>query len=292
MLHSGIVEFVCVAQFESFTQAAKQLQVSTAQVSRQVSALEQRLQVKLLHRTTRRVSLSDEGRVFYQQCRLVLEGLNDAEQNLLNMQAKPQGKVSITAPVTFGEQQIIPLLNDLMCEHEDIQVSVFLNNQQVDLIAEGFDLGIRVGKLQDSRMAARKLGKRVSYVCASPSYIEKFGKVEQIEDLHQHRCMLGTRDYWRFNVNGKQKQIKEKQIKVQQFLRFNSGVGLVDAALKGLGIIQLPDDYLQKYIDSGQLVTMLDDYRIADEGIWAIYPENRYLAPKTRLVIDYLVEHL
>lgn len=283
----GVSEFVYVAENESFTQASKKLAISTAQVSRQISALEKRLNVKLFYRTTRKVSLTEEGRIFYQHCRSVLDGLEEAERAITNLQSRPQGKVKLTAPVTYGEQQILPLVNDFMTQYSDVEVSAYLSNQQVDLVEEGFDLAIRLGKLSDSTMMAKKLGKRTSYVCASPSYLEKYGIPHSLSELDKHRCLLGTLDYWRFTESG-----KEKNIRVTGSLRYNSGFGLVDAALKGLGIVQLPDYYVQHHLKSGELVTLLDNYRVPDEGIWAIYPQNRHLSPKIRLLVDYLAEQL
>ena len=155
MRWDGISEFVCVAEYESFTRAAKELGLSTAQVSRQISALEKRLNIKLLYRTTRKVSLTEEGRVFYQHCRGVLDGLDAAEQAVSHLQSKPQGRIKLTAPVTYGEQQLLPLVNDFMVRYSDIEVTAFLSNQKMDLIDGGYDLAIRIGKLSDSTVMAK-----------------------------------------------------------------------------------------------------------------------------------------
>ena len=287
MQWEGISEFVHVAEAESFTQAAKKLTISTAQVSRQVSALEKRLNIKLFYRTTRQVSLTEEGRVFYQHCRGVLDSLDAAERALTNLQSKPQGRIKITASVTYGEQQILPLVNDFMMQYNDIEVSAYLSNRQIDLVEEGYDLAIRLGKLSDSTMMAKKLAKRISYVCASPTYLEKYGTPHSLSELNKHSCLLGTLDYWRFKEAG-----REKNIRVNGRLRYNSGISLVDAALKGLGVIQLPDYYVQEYLESGELIPLLDNYREPDGGIWALYPQNRHLSPKIRLLVDYLAKHL
>lgn len=287
MQWEGISEFVNVAETESFTQASKRLAISTAQVSRQVNALERRLNIKLFYRTTRKVSLTEEGRVFYQHCRSVLDGLDAAERAVTNLQSTPQGKIQLTAPVTYGEQQILPLVNNFMLKYTTIEVTTYLSNQQVDLVNEGFDLAIRLGKLSDSTMMAKKLAERSSYVCASPAYLGKYGMPHSLSELSKHSCLLGTRDYWHFSDAG-----YEKNIRVTGRLRCNSGFGLVDAALKGLGIVQLPDYYLQEYLNTGELITLLDNYKAPDEGIWAIYPQNRHLSPKIRLLVDYLLTHL
>ena len=296
MRWDGISEFVYVADYESFTRAAKELGISTAQVSRQISALDKRLNIKLLYRTTRKVSLTEEGRVFYQHCRGVLDGLDAAEQAVSNLQSKPQGRIKLTAPVTYGEQQLLPLVNDFMVQYRDIEVTAFLSNQKIDLIDGGYDLAIRIGKLSNSTMMAKKLSRRTNFVCAAPAYLEKYGIPHSWSDLSQHNCLLGTRDYWHFIEDGKidsgKNADKEKNLRVSGSVQYNSGHSLVDAALKGLGIVQLPDYYVQKYLASGELVSLLNNYREPEESIWAIYPHNRHLSPKIRLLVDYLAEHL
>jgi len=295
MRWDGISEFVYVAEYESFTRAAKELGVSTAQVSRQISALEKRLSIKLLYRTTRKVSLSEEGRVFYQHCRSVLDGLDAAEQAVSNLQSKPQGRIKLTAPVTYGEQQLLPLINDFMVQYRDIEVTAFLSNQKIDLVEGGYDLAIRIGKLSDSTMMAKKLSRRTNFVCAAPAYLDKFGIPHTLDELSQHNCLLGTRDYWHFidtDKGANEKVNKERNLRVAGTVQYNSGHSLVDAALKGLGIVQLPDYYVQKHLASGALVSFLDEYREPDEGIWAVYPHNRHLSPKIRLLVDYLAKRL
>ena len=287
MQWDGISEFVFVAENESFTLASKKMAISTAQVSRQISALEQRLNTKLFYRTTRKVSLTEEGRVFYQHCRSVLDGLDAAERAITNLQSKPQGKIKLTAPVTFGEKQILPLVNNFISKYEDVDVSAYLSNRQVDLVEEGYDLAIRLGKLSDSSMMAKRLGKRTNYVCASPRYLDKYGIPHSISELSHHSCLLGTNDYWHFKESE-----REKNVRVSGRLRYNNGYCLADAALKGLGVVQLPDYYVQQHIQSGELVTLLDNYRADDGGIWAVYPKNRHLSPKIRILVDYLAEQL
>ena len=287
MNFDGISEFVYVAETTSFTQAAKKLNISTAHVSRRITALEQRLNVKLLYRTTRKVSLTQEGQLFYQHCRSVLDSIEEAERVVTNLQQKPQGHIRLTAPVTYGEQKILPLVNDFIHQHSEVQVSAYLSNQKVDMVEQGFDLAIRLGKLADSTLMARKLGSRTNYLCASPQYLEKYGMPHSLSELNDHSCLLGTLDYWRFKVAG-----KEKTIKVKGSLRYNNGTGLTDAALKGLGIVQLPDYYVKDFIAQGKLLPLLSQFQEADEGIWAVYPHNRQLSPKIRALVDYLSKHL
>ena len=287
MKWDGISEFVYVAEYESFTRAAKELGISIAQVSRQVSALEKRLNIKLFYRTTRKISLTEEGRIFYKHCRGVLDGLDAAEQAISSLQSTPQGKIKLTAPVTYGEQQLLPLINGFIVQYPDIEVTAFLSNQKVDLVEGGYDLAIRIGKLRDSTLMAKKLSHRTNFVCASPSYLDRYGAPQTLAELSSHNCLLGSVDYWHFKEGD-----RERNIRVSGRVRYNSGYSLVDAALKGLGMVQLPDYYVQKYLQSGELVSVLDDFREPEEGIWAVYPQNRHLSTKIQMLLQYLQQHL
>ncbi|KAA1174107.1 LysR family transcriptional regulator [Marinobacter salinexigens] len=283
----GVNEFVTVAETGSFTNAARRLGVSTAQVSRQVSALEGRLATKLLYRTTRRVSVTEAGQVYYQQCRQVLDALEEAERSMTSMQGAPRGKLRITAPVTYGETTIAPLVNDFVLRHPELEVEMKLTNQKLDLVADGFDLAIRLGKLEDSSMMARRLASRSLHVCAAPSYLSAHGTPHALSELDRHNCLQGNLDYWRFQDQG-----KPRNIRVKGSIRCDSGRALLDAALKGIGIVQLPDYYVQQALDAGELIPLLTHYREDDDGIWAIYPHNRHLSPKVRMLLDFFTESL
>lgn len=283
----GIAEFVTVAETESLTAAAKKLGISTAHVSRQVSALESRLATKLLHRTTRKVSVTEAGTIYYQRCRQLLDGLEEAEHAISDLQSKPTGRLRITAPVTYGEITIAPLINNFLARYPELNVELQLSNRKMDLIDEGYDLGIRQGQLEDSTMMAKRLGSRTLYVCAAPAYLAEFGEPHILSDLNHHNCLRGSAEHWHFQEEG-----KTRNIHISGNLLCNSGRALVDAALKGLGVAQLPGDYALSYIHSGQLMPLLDQYSAPDEGVWAIYPHNRYLLPKVRMLIDYLDEEL
>jgi len=283
----GIAEFVTVAETESFTIAAKKLGISTAHVSRQVSALESRLATKLLHRTTRKVSITEIGAIYYQRCRQLLYDLEDAEHAVSDLQSKPTGRLKITAPITYGEFTIAPLINNFITRYPELDVELHLSNQKMDLVADGYDLGIRQGQLQDSSMMAKRLGSRTLYVCATPAYLAEFGMPKKLADLNQHNCLQGSLSHWRFQEKG-----KTRNLHISGNLRCNSGRALADAALKGLGIVQLPGEYVLNHIRSGKLVSLLEESCAPDEGIWAIYPYNKHLLPKVRMLIDYLDEEL
>ncbi len=283
----GVVEFVAVAELESFTLASKRLNISTAQVSRQISALEKRLSTKLFYRTTRRVSLTQAGQIYYQHCRPLLDGLEEAERTLTNMQLVPTGTLRLTAPVTYGEKNIAPLVHDFLKQHPELEVQFHLTNQKVDLIAEGYDLAIRLGQLDDSSMMAKRLSSRTLYVCASPEYLATHGQPHSLSELEEHNCLKGTLDYWRFKDSG-----YTRTVRIAGNIYCNSGWALLDAALKGLGLVQLPDYYVQPALESGQLVSVLTHYQTDNDGIWGIYPHNRHLSPKVRMFLDFLSNHL
>lgn len=283
----GVTEFVAVAEVGSFTAAAGRLGISTAQVSRQVGALEARLAVKLFYRTTRKVSITETGQIYYNHCRQVLDGLAEAERAVTDLHQIPRGRLNLTAPVTYGENRIAPLVNDFAVRYPDLEVSLTLTNRRLDLVAERFDLAIRLGDLEDSSMMAKRLASRTHHVCASPGYLSKRGTPLALSELDQHNCLQGTLDFWRFHEQG-----KPRHIRVAGSLRCNSGWALVDAALKGIGIIQLPDYYVQDRIEAAELVPVLERFRAPDDGIWAIYPHNRHLSPKVRLLLDHLSKGL
>lgn len=282
----GVCEFVAVAETDSFTLAAKRLGISTAQVSRQVSALETRLASKLFYRTTRKVSVTEAGKIYYQHCRQILDGLDEAERAITNLQSTPTGHLKLTAPNTYGERTIAPLVNDFIARYPALNVQLQLSNKPLDLVDEGFDLGIRLGHLEDSSMMAKQLSSRQLHVCASPTYLSLFGLPTTLAELEQHNCLLGTKEYWQFQDKG-----KRRNIRVKGNLRCNSGQALTDAALKDIGIVQLPDYYVLQHIKQGLLISVLDQY-IGSDGIWAIYPHNRHLSPKVRMLVDYFTEKL
>ncbi|MYM62814.1 LysR substrate-binding domain-containing protein [Pseudomaricurvus sp. HS19] len=282
----GIIEFIAVAETGSFTAAARRLKLSTAQVSRMISALEKRLSLTLFYRTTRRVSLTDEGNTYYHHCKQALEGLELAEQALGQLHVVPQGKIKVTAPHTFGELQIAPLLNDFVVAYPDIELEYELTNKQLDLIEGGYDLAIRVGQLEDSSLIAKRLGSRRLFVCASPEYLAIHGTPHSLSELKHHNCILGTLEYWRFEENG-----LERNIRVSGNLRCNSGPALLDAAMKGIGLVQLPDYYLADAISEGKLVTLLEKSQSAQEGIWAVYP-SRNLSFRVRTLLEFLLEKM
>ncbi|NAW58725.1 MULTISPECIES: LysR family transcriptional regulator [unclassified Vibrio] len=283
----GVSEFVAVAQTHSFTGAAKKLNTSVAQISRRVSALEERLAVKLLNRTTRKVTMTEAGQLYFHQCKHLVEGLELAELAVTQMQSTPKGLLKVTAPVTYGELHLAPLLNQFLELHPQVDLELILTNQKLDLIESGIDVAIRLGRLEDSSFIARRLATRQLHVCASHSYLDRFGEPHTLSELAQHQCLVGTNEYWRFRDQG-----KARSFRVTGRVKCNSGFALRDAAKRGLGLIQLPDYYIQEDLESGELIEVLTAYRDEREGIWALYPNNRNLSAKVRLLTDFLVQQL
>lgn len=286
-LWQGISEFAAVAEKQSFTAAAKQLGLSVAQVSRNIAALESRLQMQLLYRSTRSVSLTEEGKLYLPHCQHLVASLRDADQAIQQRTQQPQGLIRITAPVYYGERFIAPLLNDFLQIYQDCRLDLQLTNEQVDLIEGSYDVAIRLGLLGNPRLRARKLGTRRHYVVGAPSYFKSFGEPETINELEAHRCFTGTVKQWRFEVEG-----RSETFRPELYLHCNNGLALRDAAIKGLGLAMLPDYYVTEALKTGQLKEVLGQFRQEDDGIWALYPENRQVIPKVRVLLDYLLENL
>ena len=283
----GINEFICVVETESFTAAAKRLDVSVAHISRHVNQLEDRLGAKLLYRTTRKLRLTEVGEVYYQHARKVLNELQEADRAVMEMEGKPTGKLRITAPVYYGEYFLAPLVNDFLLQYPQLDLELKLTNETIDLVEEGYDLAIRLGTLDSSSLMCRKLARRTQYLCASPAYLAAKGTPHTLTDLANHRCLGGSIDHWRFLENG-----KLRNWRIGSAWSCNSGLALKDAALKGLGIVQLPDYYVQEELKQGLLVSLLEEYRLPDDGIWVVYPHNRHLSPKVKLLVEFLVKKL
>lgn len=283
----GINEFVAVAETQSFTKASDKLSTSVAHISRKVSALEERLAVKLFNRTTRQVTLTEVGQLYYTQCKELVEGLEIAELSISQMQSTPKGLIKVTAPATYGEQHISPLLIKFLKQYPEIELELILTNHRLDLIDAGIDLAIRLGSINDTSMIAKKLTSRQLHVCASQTYLDKYGTPDTLSDLKKHQCLVGSVNQWKFAQDG-----KEKSLKVSGRIECNSGVTLLSAAKSGLGLVQLPDYYVQDALHSGQLIEILKEYRSSPEGIWALYPHKHNLPPKVRLLVDFLSDHL
>ena len=279
----GLDEFVAVAECGQFTAAAERLGVSSSHVSRQIARLEECLQARLLYRSTRRVSLTEAGQTFLQHCRQLLDARDEAWRAVSDLSAEPKGLLRMTCAVAYGERFVVPLVNEFMALHPQLSVEIRLTNRPLDLLREGLDLAIRLGRLGEERLVATRLAPREMYLCAAPAYLERAGAPQGLAELARHNCLVGSNDLWSFAEDG-----REVQLRVQGNWRCNSGAAVLDAALRGFGLCQLPDYYVQEHLARGSLVSLLERHRLADTAVWALYPPQRGLSPKVRQLVEFL----
>ncbi|MFT2097453.1 LysR family transcriptional regulator [Marinomonas sp. 2405UD66-6] len=276
--------FVEVVRQGSFSAAASQLNVSASHISRLVSQLETDLGTTLLFRTTRRIRLSESGELYYQHCRDLPSALSSAEEVISSLNQAPIGSFKMTCATTFGERYIAPLMNDFLSTHPQIELDFHLTNRPVDLIEEGYDLAIRMGSMKDSSHLSRRLCNRVEYLCASREYVDQHGMPHTLTELNKHQCLTGSKNHWQFQQNG-----QRKELKITSQYRSNSGLALLDAVKKGLGVAQLPDYYVNDDLASGKLIALLPQYQYPYSGVWLVYPKVRQASPKLTAVCDYLI---
>jgi DNA-binding transcriptional LysR family regulator len=283
----GIDEFVSVAELGHFSGAAKRLGVSSSHVSRQVARLEDRLQTRLLYRSTRKVSLTEAGITFLAHCQRLIDARDEAMQAVSDLGGTPKGLLRVTCAVAYGEDFIMPLLNDFMQQHPQLKIEMTLTNQTLDLLHGSYDLAIRLGRLQDSSMIATRLAPRHMYLCAAPAYLERHGAPHSLSELPRHNCLVGSSDTWQF-----QQSRREIPLRIQGNWQCNSGKAVLEAALRGFGLCQLPDYYVHEHLRSGRLRALLPQHQPPHTAVWALYPQQRHLSPKVRQVVELLREGL
>jgi len=282
--------FAQVVNAGGFAAAAREMGLSRSQVNKLVIALENELGVQLLHRSTRVVTPTETGLAFHERCVEILASLEEAERSITQLHAEPKGKLRINAPMTFGTLHLAPALADLLMQYPDLEVQLTLNDRFIDPIEEGFDVTVRVARPQESAsliMQPLTIAQRV--LCAAPGYLEQHGTPSHPEELHHHSCLhygqLAVEDQWTFiSSDG------EQTISVTGALCSNNGEVLKDAAVRGLGITLLPTFIVGQELQQGTLQRVLPDYRPPELVIFAIYPVNRHLSTKVRLLIEFLQE--
>lgn len=283
--------FAAVVDAGSFVRASEALNISKAAVSCYVADLEERLGVRLLHRTTRKLSLTEEGRAFHIRCKALLDDLEDAESEITASSMQASGLVKINVPVTFGIMHLAPLWPDFMAANPRVMLDVTLSDRVVDLVDDGYDLAVRIGSLPNSSLISRKLASTRMILCASPAYLKKHGHPEHPTDLAEHTVLayslLATGDHWEL----KGPEGKEK-IAVHPAMRTNSGDTCRAAALKHQGIILQPSFLVEADLRRGTLVELMPQYRSTEFGIYAVYPSRQYVSAKVRLLIEFLVKAL
>jgi len=286
---SEMEAFVNVVDHSGFTGAATRMGVSKSAVSKNVAALENRLGARLLNRTTRRVSPTEIGLNYYERAKNVLSDAVAADEMVTAMQSSPRGELKISMPVSFGQRFMAQAISEFLAQHPDVSIDTRLNDSFVDLIADGYDLAVRIGALADSSLRARKLAETQPKIVASPGYLVENGNPRKIDDLNGHLLLhysvLSSGNYWKLIS----KTGEERLIRSGGRLTANNGDVLKDAAVNGLGIGVLPCFFVADDLKSGRLVSILDDAPQPTIGIHVVYPPGLYIQPKTRAFIDYLV---
>jgi len=280
--------FIRIVDSGSITKAAEQLNTVKSAVSRRLTELEKRLGVSLLTRTTRSQTLTDSGKSYYQQCIRIIDDLQDVESRIKNEHCALSGKIKISAPLSFGLSHMGAALREFNGLHPDIYFEIDFNDRMIDLVDEGFDLAIRISKLKDSSLIAKKLFTSKSFLCASPQYLAKTGVPKQVSDLENKHVILrysGTDEH----LTIKDPHDKPKTVKIAAVLSANNGDFLCQTAVEGKGLIYTPDFICYKAIQSKQLISILED-KIIDNQIsgYAIYPQTRHLSHRVRSLVDYL----
>ncbi len=285
----GISVFVRVAEARSFTTAARKLGMTPSGASKAITRLEDRLGVRLVHRTTRSVSLTDDGAAYYERCRQILAELEDAETALTRRRAKPRGRLRVQMPVGFGQRILVPLLAEFVELYPELTVDAELSDRDPDLADEGLDAAVRIGDLGDARLIARALCELRFVTVASPQYLERHGEPQTPDELERHRCLVyylpRTHRYreWHFSSNG-----EPFSRAVAGSLNLNHSQALLDAAIAGAGIANVSTFIAYDAIRSGALKIILNDYVGVGPTVWVVYLQRRHLSPRVQAFVQFL----
>jgi DNA-binding transcriptional LysR family regulator len=281
--------FAAVVDAKSFVNAGEALGLSKQAVSRHVSELESRLGVRLLSRTTRKLSLTDEGQVFYARCLALVADIEEAEAEITSRSGEGSGLLRVNVPLSFGLLYLAPLWPQFMAQQPNITLDVVLVDRVVDLVEEGFDAAVRIARLESSSLVSRKLTSTRVILCASPDYLVRRGTPRHPSELSAHDVMsyslLSTGESWEFT--GPEGPVS---VKVSPRMRTNSGDTCTAAALQHQGIVLQPSFMVGPHLVAGTLVEVLPDYHAFELDVFAVYPSRKFLAPKVRLLIDFLVD--
>jgi DNA-binding transcriptional LysR family regulator len=278
--------FVSTVDAQSFTAAADKLGLSKQFISRRIMTLEERLGARLLIRTTRKLSVTDTGRAYYERALKIIDEVNDAEQLVSSQNISPRGTLRISAPMSFGTLHLGPAIARFMTQCPDVRIELDLSDRFVDIVGEGYDMAIRIGHLADSSLVARQIAPAQIVACASPAYLKQRGKPSSPAELKDHDCLLyghSRNVEWVFADKG-----KPLHVPVKGRLRANNGELACTAAIEGLGIILLPTFIVGAALRSKQLVTVLDAYAPPPLTIYAVYPQHRQASLAVKAFADFL----
>lgn len=289
---TDVAVFARVVERGSFTRAADELELSRAVVSKYLTRLEERLGVRLLNRTTRRLSLTEAGAELFSASQGALERISEAEASIARLQGEPRGTLKVNAPMSFGILELAPAMADFLRRYSDIHVDLRMDDRPVDLIEDGFDVGVRITqRLAPSSLVARRLSTIQQWVCASPAYLAEHGEPETPEDLTAHNCILYqyamAANVWRFRAPSG----RDVAVAVTGNLRANNGIAEREAAVRGAGIMLTPSFYVSEEVRSGRLQRILRDYSLPDLGLHVTYPKRSHVPPKVRVFVDFLAQH-
>ncbi|HZH56509.1 MAG TPA: LysR family transcriptional regulator [Burkholderiaceae bacterium] len=283
--------FTRVVDANSFSHAADSLGLPRSTVSSTIQRLEQNLGVRLLNRTTRRLSLTPDGAAYYERCTQLLAELEDLEASFRDVTRGPRGRLRVEMKASIGRLILVPALCDFHARYPDIELAIGMSDRAVDMVREAVDCAIRVGELQDSSLVARRIGTFESITCAAPSYLERHGEPLTIDDLEGHRAVHYLSDRtgrivdWSFMVDGRQRDVQ-----VKGMVSVNDGEAYVKCGLKGFGMIQAPRYMVAPYIESGELKEVLSQWTPPPLPISVVYLHNRHLSPKVRVFVDWVSE--
>lgn len=287
---TDIAVFVQVVESRSFTAAAEKLGVAKSAVSKSVTRLEDRLGVRLLHRTTRRLSLTEEGERLHERSVHALDEIRDAEREVSTRQQQPRGKLRVAAPMSFGVMHLAPLLPEFLRSQPLIKVDLRLEDSMSEIVGGGFDITLRIAELADSSFVARRLTTIRHVTVASPAYLQKLGAPQHPLDLRAHRCLVYNNRAqpatWRYRDDAG----REIDVPVEGALQSNNSLALRAALLDGAGIALTPSFVVGDDIRAGRLVTLMERYRTMERGLFAILPARKNVPAKTRAFIEYIAQ--
>jgi len=290
MGHSSELQLVVeLARAGGMSAAARELDVTPAAVSKRLAQIEARLGVRLFNRSTRRLSLTAEGEVYLESARRILDEIDDLDEQIASRQASPRGLLKVNAPLGFGRSYIAPAIAEFAQKYPEVALQLQLTDRPADFVRDAFDVAVRFGDLPDTSLIARKIAPNRRLVCASPGYLKLHGVPATPHELARHQCIVlrqndATYGMWRFT-----KGRRSETVKVRGNLSSNDGEVTLTWGLAGLGILQRAEWDLARYLRSGRLVQVLEDYALPQADIYAVFPERHHLSAKVRAFVDFLV---
>ncbi len=292
-LLDGLVIFVEVINAGSFTKAAENIGHSTSYISKEVNKLEARLGIRLMNRTTRSISLTPEGELYFQQCQQIINDAEQAEASVNQQQAEPKGTLKVSCPVSFGFSHLRPIFSKFLVNFPHVNLELDMSGRKVDIVADGFDIVIRTAnQLEDSSLISRLLFTSHGITVASPEYLAIHGRPEHPSELNQHQTItyshIKAPDLWHYQTE----QGENISVQLKSRVTTNSPEMELELALSGRGITRMPKFYLGDKLATGELVTLFDDYRKTPINVYLVYASRKYMAAKVRSFIDFVVDEL